>query len=203
MVIHDITRPLSPDTPVYPGDATPVFTEEHGQYRITHLSMSSHSGTHIDAPRHYLDDGQSIDQVPLGLLCGPAQVIDCRGVDGPIEPADLGIGEGIFRVLLRTRCSEETVFGPAYPYITLDAADHLVDRGVRVVGVDTPSVEVFGGDGTVHRHLLSGGVIPLEFLDLGGIDAGTYWMAALPLRLAGRDGAPARVILIDDSGGRI
>jgi len=203
MAIHDITRPLSPDTPVYPGDAHPVFREEHGQYRITSLSLSSHSGTHIDAPRHYLDHGQSIDQVPLDRLCGPARVIDCRGVEGPIEPADLPIPAGVSRVLLRTRCSEETVFDPTYPYLTRDAADHLVGRRIRVVGVDTPSVEVFEGDGTVHRRLLSGGVIPLEFLDLRGIHAGTYWMAALPLRLAGVDGAPARVILMDDNGGRL
>ncbi|MHC1626821.1 MAG: cyclase family protein [Methanoculleaceae archaeon] len=200
MAIHDITRPLSPSIQVYPGDVIPSLTEERRGFRITRLTLGSHSGTHIDAPRHYLEDGTSIDRLPLTHFCGPVDVIDCRHLTCAIGPEDLEVSPGIRRILIRTWYSGVEEFDPSYPYLTPEAADHLVSRGIWCVGVDTPSVEVFEGDGTVHRRLLSGGVIPVELLDLSGVEAGRYWMVALPLKLAGVDGAPARVILADDIG---
>ncbi len=199
MKVRDITRVLSEEAVVYPGDpAFPMVQEDTGTPRISTLSLCSHSGTHIDAPSHFLEDGATVDQIPLERLIGRARVVDLRSVRGTITAEHLESHlPGAERLLLRTWFSEETRFDPAYPSLSLEAARLLTESGLVCVGIDTPSVEAYDGDGSVHRHLLGHGVAVLELLDLSGVPGGDYTMVALPLRLRGCDGSPARVVLCD------
>lgn len=198
MKIIDITRPLSSTTPAYPGDAPSQFSQrDAGLYLISELRMSSHSGTHIDAPVHYLKAGDTIDTVPLDHLIGPCRVIDVTGAGNAITAAALRGKLGTAkRILLKTAFSRETQFREDYPHLTRDAADLLIENGVLCVGIDSFSIEASVCDGTVHRTLLGGGCLIIELLDLSFADEGEYEIVALPLRLAGLDGAPARVVLI-------
>lgn len=202
MNIVDVTRPLSTRIPLYPGDTAPRITPVfHGEYRTTDLCLSSHHGTHIDAPSHYLEDGLTVDQLPLSHLIGPCRVLDLRDAGRVIEPGailpDLGSHT---RVLLRTHASEMTAFGPEFPCLSRETARALVERGVRCVGIDSPSVEEYPGDGSVHRILLSHTIMILELLDLSGVEEGVYDLIALPLRLEGVEGSPARVLLCERGG---
>lgn len=199
MVIYDISRVLSPDMIVYPGDRVPAMEQvDTGQYRVTDLTMSSHSGTHIDAPSHYVEEGTSIDKVPLEFLVGPAQVLDLSHVDGCITAEDLGgISPDTKRVLIKTAFNGSNEFTPDYPSLSTEAARHLVSKGIWCVGIDSPSIEEYLGDGSVHRILLEKEIAIIELLDLAEVSESHYYMVALPLRMQGIDGAPARVILFD------
>ena len=199
MVIRDVTRPLGPGTVVYPGDAVPsIRSRPLGGSVVSDLTLSTHSGTHIDAPAHYLPGGTSVDRLPMGHLVGRALVLDLRDTPNEIPVSALtGRIRGHTRLLLRTRFSGLTAFTPDYPHLTAGAAALLARAGVTTLGIDSPSVEAFTGDGSVHRLLLSRGMVILELLDLDGVPEGPCWMVALPLRLEGLDGSPARVILID------
>ncbi|MDD1716761.1 MAG: cyclase family protein [Methanoregulaceae archaeon] len=198
-VLHDLTRPLSKETAVYPGDKTPEFIRrDHGQYVVTDLFISTHSGTHIDAPAHYFQGGLTIDRIPLERLIGPCRVLDLSGVHGFISSRELRgkIGDAE-RVLLKTWYSGIKIFDPSYPGLDGTTAEFLAENRIACIGIDSPSIEPFGGDGAVHRQLLSTGTVIIEFLDLTGVREGDYYMAALPLRLEGLDGSPARVVLLD------
>jgi arylformamidase len=198
--ILDITRPLGEGVPLYPGDTRPAFRRrEQDGYTITDLELTTHTGTHLDAPSHYLAGGQTLDRVPLRQLMGRARVLDMRGAGDAITADALSEKiRGAKRVLLRTRASGTGSFGEGFPHLTPGAARLLAGAGIAAVGIDSPSVEAFGGDGSVHRELLGKGVSILEFLDLSGAGEGDYLMIALPLRLEGLDGSPARVILLDE-----
>ena len=198
MRIIDITRPLSGATVSFPGDPPPQFSQrDAGLYLISDLHMNSHAGTHIDAPVHYLKRGNTIDTVPLDHLIGPCRVLDVSRAGSAIRAADLNGRLGAAkRVLLKTAFSRETQFREDYPHLTSDAADLLNKKGVLCVGIDSFSIEAFVCDGSVHRTLLGAGCIIIELLDLSGVNEGEYEMAGLPLRLAGLDGAPARVVLM-------
>lgn len=197
--IYDITRPLAPGGIVYPGDVIPRFRQQdNGSYLITDIRMSTHSGTHIDAPSHYLESGQTVDQIPFGSLMGWCRVIDLRTVAGEITAADLaGRLAGIDKILMKTSYSEKIDFDEEYPSLSPDAARLLGEEGVSCIGTDSPSIEAFGGDGEVHRTLLSNGTVIIELLDLHAIAEGDYWMIALPLRLRGLDGSPCRALLFE------
>ena len=198
MKIIDITRPLSNTTAAYPGDAPSQFSQrDAGLYLVSEIRMSSHSGTHIDAPVHYLKTGDTIDTVPLDHLIGPCRVIDVSGEGNAITAAALQGRLGpVKRILLKTAFTHETQFREDYPHLTKDAADLLIENGVLCVGIDSFSIEASVCDGSVHRTLLGGGCLVIELLDLSPVDEGEYEMTALPLKLAGLDGAPARVVLI-------
>ena len=195
---YDVTRPLSGSIAVYPGDIEPRFsTMDCGQYLLTDIRMSTHSGTHIDAPSHYLKNGESVDKIPFDALLGSCRVIETPGKDGEITPGDIrDTLKGTERVLLKTGYRDSSVFDPSYPALNLAAATLLTSSGITVVGTDTPSIEKFQGSGDVHRALLGRGVVVIEFLDLSCVPEGDYTMVALPLRLPGLDGSPARVILV-------
>ena len=132
---------------------------------------------------------------------GRCRVIDLGDISGLIHKNHL-VGKigNEKRILIRTSYSGKDVFSEQYPSLGLDAAVYLVSCGVICIGIDSPSIESFQCDGAVHRHLLENSCIIIELLDLSGVPPGTYGMAALPIKLAGLDGAPARVILTDDSG---
>jgi arylformamidase len=200
--IIDITRPLSEDILIFPGDTPPVFRQqEQGEYLITDLHLSTHTGTHIDAPAHYLKTGHTIDTIPLSHIIGTCRVLDlsCAGTSitadhlrGRLDDAD--------RLLLKTSFSGTDRFLKNYPYLTADAAGLIIRNEMKCVGIDSPSIESYDCDGTVHRELLNCGCIILELLDLSDVEEGDYTMVALPLRFTGLDGSPARVVLLEDDG---
>jgi arylformamidase len=182
---------------VYPGDTRPAFVQEdRGHYLISDIRMSTHTGTHIDAPSHYLKTGDTIDTIPLSHLVGRCRVLDVRRAGSTITADHLRdrIG-GVERILLKTTFSGVETFAQDYPCLTEDAAEFINRNGIRCIGIDSPSIESYNGNGKVHRDLLGHGCIIIELLDLSSVGEGDYEMAALPLRLAGLDGSPVRVIL--------
>ncbi|HOT93854.1 MAG TPA: cyclase family protein [Methanoregulaceae archaeon] len=191
----DVTRVLSPGVVTYPGDLEPrIEKQDTGDYLISSLTLSSHSGTHIDAPDHFLRDGRTVDRLPLDLLIGPCRVLETQ--ETVIGPGVFeGRLEGVTRVLFRTWFSRRTRFVSPFPALTPEAARSLAASGVRIVGTDGPSIEPDGSDGTVHRTLLARGGAVIELLDLSGVPPGDYRLIALPLRVRDGDGAPARVVL--------
>lgn len=199
MKIIDVTRALKKDMLVYPGDVIPSFSQaDHGRYLISDLHMSTHTGTHIDAPTHYLKSGNTIDTIPLTNMIGRCRVIDVSATDNMMITAT-SLKEnlnGVKRLLLKTRFSGMDTFIEEYPSLAFDAACLITDNRIECVGIDSPSIESFNCDGSVHRRLLSNGCIIIELLDLSDVPEGDYEMVALPLRLTGLDGSPARVILM-------
>ncbi len=202
MKIIDITRPLSEGILIYPGDIPPVFRQEdRGHYLITGLQLSTHTGTHIDAPVHYLKTGDTIDTIPLTQVMGTCRVIDVTSAGTSITANHLkGRLDGIARLLLKTSFSNTDRFEENYPSLTADAARLITGCDMKCVGIDSPSIESYECDGIVHRELLSQGCIIIELLDLSKVEEGDYTLVALPLRLTGLDGSPARVVLLDNKG---
>ncbi|HVP25657.1 MAG TPA: cyclase family protein [Methanomicrobiales archaeon] len=199
-MILDITRPLGPGVPLYPGDARPSFRRrEQDGYTITDLVITTHTGTHFDAPAHYLTGGTTVDRVPLERFMGKARVLDLREAGNTITAEALSgrlpVGE---RILLKTMASGARSFGPEFPHLTREAARALAEARPPVVGIDSPSIEGPGENGSVHLELLERGIPILELLDLSGVPEGEYLMVALPLRLEGLDGSPARVVLLGE-----
>lgn len=195
MRIIDITLPLGPDTPVYPGDPPVEVTRlrEAGagdQYALSRLTLGSHSGTHVDPPAHFLPGGATVDALPLAPLLGPALVVDVA-VGRPVLAQDLAPYLPAERLLLRTGGMPLT---PA-------AARAVVAAGVRLVGVDGLSVAPAEAPGEVHRILLEAGVVIVEGLALAAVAPGAYTLVCLPLKVQGGDGAPARAVLIADADG--
>jgi arylformamidase len=185
----------------YPGD--PPYSLESlgtGAFRISKLSMSSHAGTHVDAPLHFSATGTPVDQLPLEILLGKARVVELSARERverrDLEEVDL---RDDLRVLLKTRMSGQMLKGGYHEdhvYLTEDAALYLVQAGIKLVGFDYLSVDRAGSsDFPAHHALLGAGVVLVEGLDLSEVEPGEYEMACLPLRLAGGDGAPARVVL--------
>lgn len=171
---------------------------------VSSIQFGSHTATHVDAPRHFSDSGETVDNLPLELLVGPALVVRFDENLKAITRADLeGRGlEGSTRVLFATRNSrlqtEAAEFVPDYTYVAPDAAEYLVSLGVKLVGVDYLSVEQFhSGHHRTHHTLLDNSVVIVEGLQLAHVPEGRYDFVCLPLRLAGCDGAPARAILIE------
>jgi arylformamidase len=168
--------------------------------------MGAHTGTHVDAPAHFLVDGPGVDRLDLEMLLGVALVVEA--LDGGDLTAGvlarLAIPPGTERVLFKTRSSERRArgmreFDTQFSGITESGADWIVAQGIGLVGVDSLSVAPFGRESATHLALLKAGVILLEGLDLGAISPGNYMLVCLPLRLEGLDGAPARAILLGEN----
>jgi len=202
----DVSVLLAPGVATYPGnpefDIQPVHRIAAGDSsNNSRLVMGTHTGTHVDAQKHFIDDRPGVDAMPLDLLIGRARVIDMphRGGITAAHLEGAGLREDL-RVLLRTPNSalwnSKQPFYPDYTHLTGDGAKFLVDQGVKVVGVDYLSVEQFHKPGhPAHHALLGAGVIVIEGLNLSDADPGLYEMYCLPLRIEGADGAPARVVL--------
>jgi len=190
---------------VYPGDPE-VHTERVASIakgdvaNITRIDLGVHTGTHVDAPLHFIDGAPGADRLALDALIGPAHVIDATALDADIDAgalAELAIPESAERVLFKTRNSElwnRETFSGEYIRFVESGAQRLVASGVRLVGIDYLSV----GDEAAHKVLLGAGVVPVEGLDLRHVDPGPYRLVCMPLKLVGSDGAPARVVLIDE-----
>jgi arylformamidase len=206
MRIYDITVPLSPALPVYPGDPEvtimPLAQLQWGDAaNVSRLVLSSHTGTHLDAPRHFFAEGLPIDGLDLHVLMGPARVCAFPHVTTHLTADDLrplGLA-GTKRLLLQTPNAalwQKTGFQTNYVALTESAACLLVEMGVQLVGIDYLSVDAFERqDFPVHRILLGAGVLILEGLDLRAVPPGDYELLALPLLLQHGDGAPVRAIL--------
>lgn len=204
MTIHDITVPLSPTLPVYPGDPSvsfdPVTRIARGDTaNVTRITLTTHSGTHLDVPSHCRDGGATVDHLPLSLLLGKARVLDLRGTGaiGRRELARLPV-RGEERVLLLTDNSllwESPGFQDDFTHLTEEGATYLIEAGIRLVGIDYLSIEGIASGITVHRMLLDAGVVILEGINLAEVEPGEYELICLPLKVAGGDGAPARAIL--------
>ncbi len=202
----DISVPIRSGMVTWPGDA-PVWIhksnaiEQGDPANVSVLSMSSHAGTHMDAPYHFIDDGATIDTMPGEATIGPARVIE---VDEPeqvtreaLEAHDLRAGE---RVLIKTRnsprCWMVDSFVEDFIHLSTEAAEHLAEVGVACVGVDYLSVAGYQrNEAPVHEALLEAGIWIIEGLDLSAVDPGPVELVCLPLRLEGGDGAPARAMV--------
>jgi arylformamidase len=210
----DATATLDPaTTPVYEGDAPMKFDflkdmRKGDGFTLSVYSMGAHSGTHIDAPMHFVRDGASIDRVPLEPLLGAARVIDIADAVQAIDAAELNRHDwkGAERVIFRTRSSlrgwmTSSTFHRDFAYIAPDAAQLLADAGVQLVGIDYISAEQFGAPAPMtHRILLGKGIPIVEGLALAGVPAGDYDLIVLPIKVAGHEGAPARAVLRKRSG---
>ena len=170
---------------------------------LSKYSLGAHSGTHIDAPMHFVRDGAPIDKVPLEPLIGPARVIDISDDVQAINAIELNRHHwrGTPRVIFRTRSSlrgwmKSSTFHRDFAYIAPDAAQLLADAGVQLVGIDYISAEQFGAPAPMtHRILLGNGIPIVEGLALEGIRPGDYDLIVLPMKVAGHEGAPARAVL--------
>lgn len=205
--IYDISVPILNGGLVYPGnpaiDISPQQEVSKGaSANVSLLSFGSHTGTHVDAPKHLFDDGIGVDALPLGVLMGPAVLICVDDAVKAVGEKELRLHElkKHSRILIKTRNSSfirQPLFVEDYTYLAPEGAAYLVSLGVKLVGVDYLSVEQFhSGHHRAHRTLLENGVIIVEGLDLSGPAMGPYDLRVLPLRLVGLDGAPARAVLV-------
>ena len=208
-MIYDISVPLRSGGVVYPGNPAIEITAQQAISRgaganVSRVDFGSHSGTHVDAPKHFFDDGAGADTLPLDVLMGPARLIAFDDSVTSVGEAELRAHDlrGVTRVLIRTRnsawlTSGTTEFHPDFTFVAPDGAAYLVSLGVRLVGVDYLSVEQFhSGHHRTHRTLLGANVVIVEGLMLTEPPPGDYELRCLPLRLAGLDGAPARAVLV-------
>ena len=205
--IYDISVPIRSGGLVYPGNPEVEITLQQAVARgaganVSSIRFGSHTGTHADAARHFFDDGQSVDRIPLERLIGPTLLLSFPDDLRAISAADLRNHDlkGRTRILLRTRNSallSQKEFVRDYTYLAPDGAQYLVDSGVQLVGIDYLSIEQFhSGHHMTHRILLERSVVILEGLDLSAPAPGEYELICLPLRIEGCDGAPARAVLI-------
>jgi arylformamidase len=208
--IYDISVPISNELPTWPGDPSVQLTvwrslSAYDAANVSMLNFGAHTGTHVDAPAHFIDGAAKIESLSLDVLIGPAQVIEA--------PDDLRVINEEFvlahcapdttRVLFKTRNSafwseSEPVFHTDFTYLDLNAAQRLVEQGIKLVGIDYLSIEKYDSPNhETHLALLSYGVVILEGLNLADVPGGNYELICLPLRLrtSKGDGAPARVVL--------
>ncbi len=206
-VIYDISVPVISGGVTYPGNPPIAITPQQeiargGSSNVSLISFGSHTGTHVDAPKHFFDDGVGVDALALEVLMGDAMLIDVGDDVMAVGERELRLHElgGHTRVLIKTRNSSfvrEPEFVRDYTYLAPDGAAYLVSLGVQLVGVDYLSIEQFhSGHHRTHRTLLERGVVIIEGLDLSAPPSGPYELRCLPLRLAGLDGAPARAVLV-------
>ena len=208
MKIYDISLPISPSLPVWPGDPPVVLEQVESMDRgadanVSRISAGVHVGTHVDAPHHFMNDGRTVEQLPLDVLTGRCYVtqlpdgieaITAEVLDGSSLPVDTS------RILFGTSNSRlwsrgEKSFQEGFVAVTEDGATWLVEHGVQLVGVDYLSVAPYSDPVPTHRILLSAGVVVVEGLDLSAVPRGFYNLYVLPLKLLGAEGAPARAIL--------
>lgn len=210
MPIYDLTVPLTNEMPTYPGDPGIQIRDWQSlangdSANVTHLNLSTHTGTHVDAPAHFIEGAAKVESLSLDILIGTAQVIEVPSVHLSISKEFVAqhCGPGSTRCLFKTRNSvfwrdETAEFRQNFTYLELDAAKYLVEHGIKLVGIDYLSIERFGQkQHPTHLALLSHGVVIVEGLNLLDVPPGTYELICLPMRIrSGKgDGAPARAVL--------
>jgi arylformamidase len=203
----DITVPIRRGMPVYEGDPDVVIQRVQAiasgsACNLSRIDFGLHTGTHVDAPLHFIDGAAGVDALPLDALIGAAWVVDATSVTTDLDRAALqalDMPASAERLLFKTpnsRLWEADSFDPGFVGITEDGARHLIARGVRLVGADYLSIAPRSDPAPTHITLLAAGVVILEGLDLRGVAPGPYQLVCLPLLIAGVDGAPARALLI-------
>jgi len=205
----DISLTIGPDLLVWPSDPAVEVERRRSiaagdEANVSELRIGTHTGTHVDPPVHFVDGTGGIDRVPVDVLVGPALVADLRGRPGPLSPAELQgvVPAGTERLLLLTDNSAlwrrlPVAFPERYTCLSPEAAEWLIEHGVRLVGTDFLSIEERGAEGhPVHRSLLESGVVIVEGLDLDEVEPGPYELVCLPLKILDGDGGPARAVLI-------
>ncbi len=209
MRTYDITLTISPEMVLWPTDPPIELKrvskiEEGSNANVSHISMSVHTGTHIDAPYHFLGDGDTVESIPIETLFGRAYVLHLPD-DVDLITRELVENSTIpprtKRVLFRTRNSElwksnRKTFDKNFVALASDAAEYLLKRGVKLVGIDYLSIASFGDAVPTHQTLLRAGIAVLEGLDLSEVSQGRYTLYCLPLKIVGVDGAPVRAILV-------
>jgi arylformamidase len=190
--------------PYYPGDvvfrASPICTFERSGCNMHELHLGTHTGSHVDVPFHFLKDGKTVDQIPLYRFIEMVQVVEVKKSRISVEDLSL-LEEGVKGVLFKTKNSdymEMEAFYKDYAYLTLEAAEWLIDRKIRLIGIDYVSIEEFGTPSfQVHKKLLEAEILLFEGLNLKDVPPGKYVFIGLPLRLKGMDGSPVRALLIE------
>jgi arylformamidase len=209
MTIYDISLTISPDMPVWPGDPAVeltqvAFIDKGSNANVSHLSFGVHTGTHVDAPHHFLNDKNTVDNLPLEVLTGPCYVMqlpdDIDAITAEVLER-MPFPTGTKRILFGTSNSHfwaqgEKTFQTGFVGVTEDGARWLVEKGIKLVGVDYLSVAPYKQSRPTHVALLEGGVVIVEGLNLSQVPRGFYDLYCLPLKIANCDGAPARAILV-------
>lgn len=208
-MIYDVTVPITNTMPVWPGDPpvrltpkTHLSRDKSHTVKLTAIEMGSHTGTHIDAPFHFVEGGRRLNEIPLEQLSGRVTIFEVPGARS-IGRAELERQnwDGIQKVLFKTDNSshwEDGAFYASFVYLEREAAEFLVDHGIQLVGIDYLSIDKFKSEKhPAHFALLTNNIVILEGLNLSSVTPGEYDLFALPLKLQGADGAPARVILRD------
>jgi arylformamidase len=203
MEILDVSIPIRTRMPIYPANAGVALRRidaiaDGAVANVSAVDLGAHTGTHVDAPNHFLDGAGGVDTVALAPLIGPAVVVDATAVDKTLDAAAVaaaGVPAGAERVLFKTRNSqlwEQDEFSEDFVSFDASGARALLDAGVRLVGIDYLSI----GDPGAHRALLGADVAVVEGLDLRAVEPGPYQLVCLPLKLVGSDGGPARAVLL-------
>ena len=212
MKVHDVSLVMRPGMPTWPGEDGPKITPlrriaKGDAANVSVVTFSDHTGTHVDPPVHFIEGAGTVDHLPVDALVGPCRVVAFDG-PGHISAAWLEravVSPSVQRILFKTRNSErwrEPVKPFDRDFVALDrtAARWCVDRGLKLVGIDYLSIEPQGPEKEgypAHKTLLAAGIVIIEGLDLRAVSAGSYELVCAPLKIAGGDGAPARVFLIE------
>lgn len=210
MKIYDISLTIRSGMVVWPGDPQVklerVSKIEEGQNaNVSKLELSVHTGTHLDAPHHFIHGAKTIETLPLDVLIGPVQVVqlpDSINLITAFEVENAGIAPGVERVIFKTRNSsywlkKEQVFEADFVAVSADGAEALVKRGIRLVGIDYLSIAPFKNSRPTHEILLKSEMVILEGVKLNDVPPGMYTLICLPPKLGGSDGSPARAVLVD------
>ncbi len=208
-MIYDVTVAIGEGVPIYEGDPPAVVRGEKALAagdgaNVSSLCFGAHTGTHVDAPNHFIEGTRRVDELDLAKLIGPCRVVEIASDVVAVEPEHLPDLSGVQRLILKTRNSEfwstpEDGFRKDFTYITHPTARLLVNEGIQLIGIDYLSIEAPGSEGhPVHVTLLEKEIVILEGLDLREVSAGDYQLMCLPLKYVGGtgDGAPARTVLI-------
>lgn len=211
MKINDVTLTIREGLPVWPGEPEVTLhrvkkLEEGANANVTYMAFAVHTGTHVDAPCHFLADEEGVDKLPLDVLVGEVTVVEMPDSVDQITAKEVsasGLVAGTERVLFKTRNSNYWIegvdtFQTGFVGITEDGAQALVDLGVKLVGIDYLSIAPFKMSRPTHLVMLKARMVVIEGLDLSSIKSGKYTLFCLPLKLANADGAPARVILVEE-----
>ena len=209
-MIYDLTLTIRNEMAVWPGDPQVHLEriskiEDGKNANVSRVDFSVHTGTHVDAPVHFISGAKSIETLPLELLIGPTQVVELPDrvnliTAGEIDQA--GILPGVIRVLFKTRNTrywqaENPPFQTGFVAVSADGAEALVRLGIRLVGIDYLSIAPFKNSRPTHEVLLKNEMVIVEGLNLSQVQPGMYTLICLPLKLGGSDGSPARVVLVD------
>lgn len=211
MKIHDVTVTIRPGMVVWPGDHQVELyrngkIEEGANANVSNLSISVHTGTHVDAPYHFLPTGSTVELLPLDVLVGPVQAVELPDsvlfIDQKVLEA-VHIHPETTRILFKTRNSSfwsaaDDTFHTDFVGITEDGSQYLVEKGIKLVGIDYLSIAPYKKSRPTHEVMLNAKMVIIEGLDLSQVDPGTYELYCLPLKLMNTDGAPARVILVEN-----